>query len=159
MARRKKADPPKPPTLSDDWREYKPWEPRYWRFGGPYIEPEAIEPQARNPSEIGGAMKPVGRRKWAIQCKADAEASLKQRFAYYVSVKKHGMNGISPYLRDDWQARVHSCSVKPEDPDPVSEQLAFAYRDIRWGKGTLAACDAAIFEVDRVNEPLLRGLD
>lgn len=40
-------------------------------------------------------------------------------------------------------------------PDPVSEALAYAYREIRYHRGRILACNAALDEMDRTNSPLL----
>lgn len=160
MGKRTKHAKPPPEAISVDWRSYQPREPRYWMFGGPYIQPEDIPAQRRPGSDIGFHMKPGARRKWALKCKEDAERSLKEATARYVGVKTHGSKGISPSIWEHWCDRRHGCSVvEGRDPNPVHEALAFAFRDIGWQKGTIQACDAAIDEIDRRNEPLLGGLD
>lgn len=153
MGRRRKKDPPKE-RISADWASYKPFDPWYWAFGGPFIPVENIGPQKLTPDHMGGGMKGNARRKWVLKCRADGEADLVRAVARYREVKEKGMEAIQSWVREAWRQKVHTCETQGV-PDPVSEALAYADRDIRYHRGRITAYNQALDAMDHHNSPLL----
>jgi hypothetical protein len=153
MRHRRKKDPPQE-RVSAEWNSYQPYEPLYWAMGGPFVPVENIEAQPTNPDYIGGGMKGNARRKWVLKCMADSEADLAKAIARYLEVKTKGMEAIQPWVREAWRQKAHVCETQGV-PDPVSEAMAYAYRDIRYHRGRIAACTAALDAMERGNSPLL----
>jgi hypothetical protein len=79
--------------------------------------------------------------------------------ARYVALHEQGMEAIESWARESWRQRVHAGSVRPTDPDPVSEQLAYAYRGISYARGKLTAAEQALDSMGMSGMPLFRKRD
>src|SRR5262249_21798884 len=140
---------------SVDWSEYGPDQAHYWMYGGPWIAPEDVPPDEIQPDWLGGGMKGEGQKKYIREMvKASAE-DLERQLARYQAIHEKGMEAIEPFIVENWRQRCHSCSVKPGEPDPVSQQLASCYRSIRYSRGRIKAGDVALNGLERDSMPLL----
>lgn len=153
MGRRATSKKPPPPE-SVDWKEYRPDQAQYWMYKGPWIAPEDIPPDKLLPEWLGPGLKSEGRRKYVRIVMEEAGKDLVRQTARYLAVHDKGMDGIEPFLVENWRQRVHCGSVKPGEPDPVSQQLASCYRSIRYSKGRIKAGDEALNGIERDSQPL-----
>jgi hypothetical protein len=153
MARRTRAkfDPPD----SVDWTEHPPWTPQFWMYGGPWIHADDIPPEPWNPDLMGGGMKGEARKRYVRTLMESARDDLVRQTTRYLALHEKGMEALDEWIRERWRQACHTGSNKPETPDPVSEHLAYCYRDIRYGKGRIVAGEQAFADMERSALPLL----
>jgi hypothetical protein len=157
MGHRRKQPPP--PAESVDWSQYGPDTPQYWTYGGPWIHPDDIPPQEQNPEYLGSAMKLGARRTYLREIIKSSDGDIDRQTKRYLLLHENGMEALEPWSVERWQRAVHACSVKPDEPDPVSQHLAFCYRDIRYSRGRIKAAERALDGMDRESNPLLHWND
>jgi hypothetical protein len=153
VGRRKRPGPPQdgPPH----WDLYMPHHALYWKFGGPFIPADKIEPAEIRPDQIGGGYKAArDRRRQAEFLLANAEKELAEHVASYLDFHERGIDA----LRNEWE-RVHDRrrAEKDENPDvptEVSLRMSSHYQQIRYHKGRIIACTQVIAELDRAENPL-----
>jgi hypothetical protein len=153
---RNRARDKKDPPDSVDWTEHPPWTPQFWMYGGPWVHPDDIPPQPWNPDWMGGGMKGIeARKKYVREIIVSAELDLERQTTRYIALHEKGMEVLDDWIKERWRQAVHTGSNKPTDPDPVSEHLAYCYRDIRYGKGRIVAGEQAFADMERSALPLL----
>jgi hypothetical protein len=155
MGRRKKNEP----SVSTDWRSYSPFEAYYWKFGGPVVEPEDIPARRVNPANIGTHYKGQDRVKFIAALLTRTEGELAATIARYRALKAYGMEALHESTQEYWRRQVHAGNVRPDEPDPVSEHLTYAYRGIGDLKGRLEIYCQLLDDLERDGRPLLHWKD
>jgi hypothetical protein len=80
-------------------------------------------------------------------------------WSFLATTTRREQPALEGYIRESWRQRVHCGSVKPGEPDPVSEHLAYAYRGIAQARGRIKACEQALDAMERGQLPLLHWKD
>lgn len=166
VAKNARAEPPA------DWRECRPGiDALYWKFGGPFIPPERIEPseeQRRNnrPEWVGQHLKsPHHKLAHAEAELARCEKELAEATAYYLTLNEQGIDGLwFEYQREqdrETDAREQTAREMSLDdgwqrvPRNIDMHRASSFGQIGLFKARIAACQVAIERLDRPAHPLL----
>lgn len=150
----------KDPPESVSWTEHSPVTPQYWMYGGPWIHPDDIPPQHWDEKWLGGGMKgEEARKRYVREIVESCRRDLERQTARYLALREKGMEALEDWIRERWRQAVHTCSNKPTEPDPVSEHLAYCYRDIRHGKGKIESADRLFASLERAKLPLFHRED
>jgi hypothetical protein len=107
----------------------------------------------------GGGYDGKRRVKYIHEILDNTRKGLDRQCARYREIHEKGMEAIDDWIAEHWRQRVHTGSVKSTDFDPVSTQLASCYREIRYSKGRIVACEQALADLERDRFPLLHWQD
>jgi hypothetical protein len=138
----------------------------YWKFGGPPIPVETIEPREEDvrynrPSYLGQHLKPASARmKYAERNMERCEKERAEHVGYYTRLCEQGIDGLK------WEHARQSdreMDARPGDwtkvPRNVDMHKATCVKQIGYFKARLASLRALIEELDRPANPLFYWRD
>ena len=112
-----------------------------------------------NPANVGTHYKGAYRVKFIAALLTRTEGELAATIARYRALKAVGMDALHESTREHWRRQVHAGNVRPDEPDPVSEHLTYAYRGIGDLKGRLEVYRQLLDDLERDGRPLLHWKD
>jgi hypothetical protein len=154
MSRRKK-DPKVPRSTA--WEEYRPQDALYWKFGGPFIPPDEIEPEPYDASYTASHLKnPVKRTEYILSLVENYEKDLAEAIAYYGRLNELGIDA----LKFEWHREEdRKLDASPGDWTMVARDVdrhrESTYRTIRMRKGQIAAYRKLVAEIEADKFPLM----
>ena len=144
MSRRRKKDPPPAEQVSAKWESYNPWEPLYWKSGGPFVpvgqvETAPIDANQGDPDRIGHNLPPSARLKYAERELARCEQQLDEHVAWYTRYHDKGLDALT-YEQDRQAAReIETDPVRYATvPSPLDFRRASSYRMIGYFRSRIA---------------------
>src|SRR4051812_16089790 len=100
MSRRKK-DPPQPRSTS--WESYRPQDDLYWKFGGPTIPPDEIEPEHWDNRYTASHLKdPRKKVAYLADLMEKYQKELDEAVALYLDLAARGIDAVKhEWLREE----------------------------------------------------------